>query len=328
MISINYQLSSYTHFLQQVAAALHTTVSEDTVLIPEVYGTGFFRVITVNDGIEALIYNIYLKQDLLFKRERGGKLFAIIFEDIEAKDGFSFSIGKDVLEDNNLRSTAMYLTSFLYDVEYVLHKNAALKGFRVLHSEPWMQQYLQLSENEDVLEKYINLKTAGLWYRPVDDEMKSLLEEIVTQNDIPLLFFQNKIMRLIESFFSWLYDEMKVLSTKSGISKMDIEAAQKIEAIITEDVTSPPPTIKELAREAAMSESKLKKIFKVVYEFPPYEYFQKHRMIKAMHLLQSGDYAIKDVGYTLGYSNLSNFTLAFKKEFGTLPSNILKGRAK
>ncbi len=67
-----------------------------------------------------------------------------------------------------------------------------------------------------------------------------------------------------------------------------------------------------------------KKIFKAVYGLPPYEYFQKHRMQKAMQLLMTGNYAIKDVGYTLGYANLSNFTLAFKKEFNKLPSDIIR----
>jgi AraC-like DNA-binding protein len=88
-------------------------------------------------------------------------------------------------------------------------------------------------------------------------------------------------------------------------------------------VTILPPTIKELAREAAMSESKLKKIFKTVYGLPPYEYYQRQRMEKARLMLLSGNYSVKDIGYTLGYANLSNFTLAFKKVFGKVPSQLL-----
>ena len=61
------------------------------------------------------------------------------------------------------------------------------------------------------------------------------------------------------------------------------------------------------------------------YGLPPYEYLQKQRMQKAKMMLLSGNFSIKDVGYTLGYSNLSNFTLAFKKEFGQLPSEVVKG---
>ena len=99
-----------------------------------------------------------------------------------------------------------------------------------------------------------------------------------------------------------------------------------MESILTGEEVVIPPTIKELARSVAMSESKLKKLFKAVYNLPIYEYFQKHRMQKAKLMLLSERYAIKDVGYKLGYANLSNFTLAFKKIYGKLPSDLIKGK--
>jgi AraC-like DNA-binding protein len=202
------------------------------------------------------------------------------------------------------------------------------KGIRIILTTPWMQRYLQLEQREAVLEKYIELKTAGIWYKPVNEELTSLLQELLTGTNVPRLFYSNKIFRIIELFFEWLYDEMQLNTSKSGISRHDIEMAQKIETVLTADVTKLPPTIKELSREAAMSESKLKKIFKTVYGLPPYEYYQKQRMQKARLMLLSGNYAVKDIGYTLGYSNLSNFTLAFKKVYGKLPSDVLRSNAK
>jgi len=47
-------------------------------------------------------------------------------------------------------------------------------------------------------------------------------------------------------------------------------------------------------------------------------------MEKARVMLLSREYSIKDVGYAVGFVNLSNFTLAFKKQFGQLPSDLLK----
>ncbi len=43
-------------------------------------------------------------------------------------------------------------------------------------------------------------------------------------------------------------------------------------------------------------------------------------------MLQTGKYSVKQVGLNIGFSNLSNFAKAFKKEFGILPKEILKGR--
>jgi AraC-like DNA-binding protein len=249
--------------------------------------------------------------------------YALTFDEVDQPSGASIRINAEVLEKNATRNSAIYLTSSMSQVESVLHKNVNLGGVRILLTVPWMKEFLQLQSKEDVLSQYINLKTAGVWYMPVDAELKELLHYLITPQEDPRLFYQNKLLRIIEKFFNWLYNEMQSLNS-SGISRQDIEAAQTVEGIITQDITALPPTIKELAKEVAMSESKLKKIFKTVFGLPPYEYFQKHRMQKARIMLLSGDHSIKDVGYTLGYSNLSNFTLAFKKEFKMLPSDLLK----
>ena len=55
-----------------------------------------------------------------------------------------------------------------------------------------------------------------------------------------------------------------------------------------------------------------------------YEYYNRNRLEKAKDLLQSGKYSVKEVGMDIGFSNLSNFAKAFKKEFGILPNEMLK----
>jgi AraC-like DNA-binding protein len=59
-----------------------------------------------------------------------------------------------------------------------------------------------------------------------------------------------------------------------------------------------------------------------MYGMGLYEYFQKNRMQKARSLLLAENISVKEVGVKVGYTNLSNFSLAFKKEFGVLPSQI------
>lgn len=324
MINSTYKLTTYSNYLHQVATLLGTTVSGDCSFIPEATGSGYFQNIPLHDGLEALLYDFTLKDTLVLKREPDGvEYYTLVLDEFEHEQGFSVMIDADKGADAMNRNAAFYLTSFLYDVETIVYKNVGVKGIRVLLNVTWMKRYLQLSENSSVLEKYIALKSAGIWYKPVNDEMLTLLQDLLNKQNLPLLFYQNKIFRIIELFFEWLYNELKVVSGKTGVSRRDIETAQQVEAVLTQDITRLPPTIKEMARNAAMSESKLKKIFKTVYGLPPYEYYQKQRMQKARLMLLSGDYSVKDIGYTLGYSNLSNFTLAFKKVFGKLPSQLL-----
>ena len=42
----------------------------------------------------------------------------------------------------------------------------------------------------------------------------------------------------------------------------------------------------------------------------------------AKEVLETQRYSIKQIAQEMGYSNLSNFTIAFKKEFGILPSEL------
>jgi AraC-like DNA-binding protein len=325
MILFHYKLTTYTFFLEQLASLLGAKLSDHQLILPEQYGSGFFRITQLNDGIEALVYHFRLKEELVLKREKTEtEFYTLVFDEIDQPDGATISINAEQPETISIRNSAIYLNSFLFDIESVLHKNVDIMGVRILLPLEWMQEFLQIKEKKYILEKYLSLKTAGIWYMPVDLELKDLLNKVIASDPSPPLFYQNKILRIIERFFSWLYHEMQSLTGTSGINRHDIEAAQKIEGIITQDITALPPTIKELAKEVTMSESKLKKIFKAVYGLPPYEYFQKQRMQKAQLMLLSGNSSIKDVGYTLGYSNLSNFTLAFKKEFNMLPSELVK----
>lgn len=325
MIEFRYKLTSYLSILEQLASVFNTQLTAQTLHIPPAMGEGFFKLIDLPYGLQSLVYNVKLKDDLYFLREKSSTEFYLLsFDQISSSEKGSIRINAEDFTQEQHRNAAIYLTSFLYDVELTLQKGTNLTGIRILLPLQWMQEYLQLAEKEEVLERYIGLKTAGIWYMPVDVELKELLDSVLlSQNKLPL-FSTNRIMRIVEKFFDWLYNELQGLSSATGISRADIMAAQKVEAILTKDITALPPTIKELARAVTMSESKLKKIFKTVYGLPPYEYFQKQRMQKAMTLLQSGEHSIKDVGYTLGYSNLSNFTLAFKKAFGVLPSVITK----
>jgi AraC-like DNA-binding protein len=129
-------------------------------------------------------------------------------------------------------------------------------------------------------------------------------------------------MLLIERFFTRLYEKSRTVLASPKISKHDVRQLMQVEAILIGDIHNRPPTIDQLAHEAAMSSAKLKKLFKEVYGSSIYAYYQKQRMAVARDMLLSGDFSVKEVGLQVGYTNLSNFAAAFRKEFQILPSEI------
>lgn len=88
---------------------------------------------------------------------------------------------------------------------------------------------------------------------------------------------------------------------------------------------SAPPTIAELAREIGLNQLKLKRGFKAVFGTSVYALFQQHRMERARQLLR--DHSVTETALTLGYSNLSHFSTAYRKQFGILPRTERKKSA-
>ena len=70
-----------------------------------------------------------------------------------------------------------------------------------------------------------------------------------------------------------------------------------------------------------MSGTKLKQRFKQVYGYHLYEFYNKQRLEKAKELIAQGA-TPKEAGYSIGFSDVSNFTKAFKKEYGYTPGTI------
>lgn len=81
-------------------------------------------------------------------------------------------------------------------------------------------------------------------------------------------------------------------------------------------------TISELSREVGINQCYLKKGFKELFGTTIFDFVQEQRMLKAKMLLTATSTSITEIAYSLGYSNTSNFSNAFKKQTGILPSEF------
>jgi len=82
-------------------------------------------------------------------------------------------------------------------------------------------------------------------------------------------------------------------------------------------------TLEALADEFGISVSKLKRDFKALHGVSVYQFFTHSRMDEAYRRLKTGEYSVMEVGYDLGYSNLSKFSEMFKKVKGFSPKEII-----
>jgi|GEM_PF-1387409 len=78
-------------------------------------------------------------------------------------------------------------------------------------------------------------------------------------------------------------------------------------------------TLLELAQAVDQDKSSFSRSFRTAMKYAPYEYFTLRRMERAKQLLSSG-LSVTEVAFSVGYSNPSKFTAAFRRVLGFTPS--------
>jgi len=88
-----------------------------------------------------------------------------------------------------------------------------------------------------------------------------------------------------------------------------------IEAHLAEQIS-----LARLAALVQLSPYHFCRAFKQSFGLPPHRYHTSRRIERAKTLLAKPDYSVTDIGMTVGFSETSSFTAAFRKVTGTTPT--------
>lgn len=129
-------------------------------------------------------------------------------------------------------------------------------------------------------------------------------------------FYKLKCEELLCYIFALLMQREEIPLGKMHID--DIKAIYAIRSHLRSHLAAP-PNIHLLAKEAAMSEPKLRRIFKQIFGYGVFEYYQSMRMQEAARMLKEKRLTVSEVGYQLGFTNLSHFSRVFEMHYGIKP---------
>ncbi|MDQ6814165.1 MAG: helix-turn-helix transcriptional regulator [Bacteroidota bacterium] len=327
MVKIEFNHTDYSELLSYYAEVLNGQLKDNKLQLPPEIGDGFIKLIELPNGLQGLVSDYTVHRDLLLNRTKINKdYFTLRFDEVIIPESSPIENGHLLEPELSPVRSAVFLGSTKFDWMFLSTKGTRVKSVNILFSKEWLEQFLEVESVGDLIKKYLSLKMSAFNYEPMDMEYKRILAEIVQTNVDPAfetLIIQNRVMLLLERFFTRIYYKMSDMHFDVKLSNEDINRLKMIEKELVKDFSVEPPGITKLARLAAMSPSKLKNSFKEIYGLPVYQYFQKHRMNKAKAMLLSKKYSVREVGMELGYSNLSNFAKAFKKSFDQLPSDLL-----
>lgn len=228
------------------------------------------------------------------------------------------------MEDLEKAQSDIFLAYGDHDLEQARSKGKKVRSLRILIQPGWMESaFPDNADNKRILD-YLTRQKGRIWHLPLGSEERVWLREIFNHNHQTAwddFYSVIRIKLLLEKFVYRFKKEVAQEHVKP-FSLFEMERLRKAEQHLLRDFSEPAPTINELAREAGMSPSKFKTDFRQVYGLPVYQYFQRNRMLQARRLLETNEMTIKEAGIRVGYTNLSHFSVAFRKEFGLLPSEL------
>jgi AraC-like DNA-binding protein len=311
-------------FLAQFANQIQAPVENGLMMIPERLGKGYVRKLRFGTDFKAVIHQYVLKEDLTIQRNassNGNDLVTIFFYSNEQPVEIAYNTNSQVRfsqwDDSAIQITSNDLSSTICFPAHH-HINYVVVGIKT----PRLKALLAVNDPNPILQTIANSGNSFLYFENLTAEMKLLLKKLSTINmndPLSAFYMQIKVQELLYFLFHKL--SLRECVPHQNINSIDAERLLYVRNEILRDL-SVPPVLAELAQIAAMSETKLKQLFKQTFGSTIYNYYQQARMEEAAFLLKQGKYSVAEVGYELGFSNLSHFSRMFEKHYGLNPKRF------
>ncbi|PZP48694.1 MAG: AraC family transcriptional regulator [Pseudopedobacter saltans] len=178
---------------------------------------------------------------------------------------------------------------------------------KILGNDAAHFQYLFDNDNNFLIEEIMT------------DDILRTANELIGELDAGILkdfFYRLKVMELLYNLFLSL--KKRANSKPLKLSQSDIAAIYKVrDALILSLQKS--PSMEALKKIAGLNENKMRQLFIQIFGMGIYDYFQYQRITEAARLLREEQLSVSEVGYQLGFENLSHFTRTFEKIIGMKP---------
>ncbi len=106
---------------------------------------------------------------------------------------------------------------------------------------------------------------------------------------------------------------------------METKFLKKVQGLVIANLSDPNFGVEELAMAISMHRSSLTRKLSELNGQSPSDMIEDMRMQKAWDMITSSDMPISQITFEVGFTELSNFSRAFKRYFGDSPSNIRNG---
>lgn len=302
----------------EFAKAIGATVRGRFTYIPKNKGAGFLTGFSWGKDLRMMIRNYYLKEDVIVTWTN---------EAITEDENIVFLLtgifpshaqpGEGLLPEQASMMICKQGLSSVIDMP----SNTMFGSVTIRASREYLNQFFGHIDHP-VVASVLEARGNFVFETGVSEEIIKIAGDFIREPVPEALenhYFKLKCQELLYYIFSILMQREAVPANAMHID--DIKAIYAVKTRLQTRLDKP-PDIAAQAREAGMSEPKLRKLFKQTFGKGVFEYYQSTRMQEAGRLLKEKGLTVSEVGYQLGFTNLSHFARVFEQYIGMKPKRF------
>jgi AraC-like DNA-binding protein len=304
-----------TGIIQKFAQAIGATVKGRFTYIPESKGSGYMTGFSWGPDLRMMIRNYHLKADVVVERTNqiaeGQEDIIFLLSGVFPPP--AHPVDQLLPEPANIVICRHAVSSII-----TMPSNTIFGSVTIATSKSYLRQLFGQIDHP-VVASILEAGERFVLETGITSAIVNTATEMLQQPVPEILekqFYKLKCEELLLHIFTILMQREEIPTGAMHIN--DIKAIYAIKGHLLSHLDEA-PNIAALARDAGMSEPKLRKLFKQTFGKAVFEYYQSARMERAAQLLKEKRLTVSEVGYELGFTNLSHFSRVFEQHTGSKP---------
>ncbi len=278
-----------------------------TLQLPASLGEGFIKMLEPESGLRLLVHSCCLAHEMTIRRRA---------EDTPPDTWLlAFSVFDSAPRAKARPLSSVHLASAGVDISSTMPAHTALLIVAMAINKSLLHSWLRDADGTvpAILSSQHPVVLDALM-TPAMEKVLSHFAQARPASSLEPFFLKIKAQELLY----WLFQELaeRAAAPVRPIHADDVQKIYQVREALLAHLDEP-PSLPRLARQAGLSETKMKGLFRQVFGASLYSYFQVARMEEAKRLL--GELSVSQVGGRLGFSNLSHFARLFEKHHGQTP---------
>jgi AraC-like DNA-binding protein len=325
-----YALNDLMEYAGGLACRFNREFNDNTLAYPEPVAAGGSRFYQVDDFISFQIAHYQTREKMIFKRyphpSRKNHI-TISFQEFTFANPVHNDAGTNEIIFNNNGLGSVLCRSVNIHESMIIEPDTDVRVLLVLLKENWMDHVLKSDVHKQKFKKYFGDAEANFRKEYLGPHQMEILKELFSPADnraISNIYYISRVMNLLEDFLTEVLQKDDMEGAFLFAKAEDIQKMQRVAGFIENNLHKPFSGVDSLSKWCYMSRTKFINLFQKVYGMSAYDYYQRKRLSIAYDSLKSGKHSIAAVAESIGYSSVTNFTVAFKKVFGKLPKDLLQ----